>query len=142
MSRQSDRESYRVTDAELAVLRVLWDAEPATIRQIADTLYPDGGSSEYGTVQKLLERLEAKSCVQRDRTGFAHQFRSSVDRADLTDDGLQALAKKLWDGSLAPVLMHLVRDRKLSRSDRDALRQLLTSHDSPGDTNPGEEASQ
>lgn len=132
--RKSEDEPYRVTDAELAVLRVLWNSEPATIRQITDALYPEGSSSEYGTVQKLLERLESKGCVERDRTGYAHQFRSVVDRSELTDDGLQALAKKLWDGSLAPVLMHLVKDRKLSRADRDELRALLSAHDPEAST--------
>lgn len=125
-----EREPYRVTDAELSVLRVLWEREPATIRQITDALYPSGDTSQYATVQKLLERLESKGCVERDRSGFAHEFRSRVNRDDLTDDGLRALAKKLWDGSLAPVLMHLVRDDKLSAADRDALRALLTDRKS------------
>ena len=57
-----------VTDAELAVLRHLWDHGTATRRQITDALYPDGGPAHYTTVQKLLERLEAKGYV-RSRAG-------------------------------------------------------------------------
>ena len=58
-----------VTDAELAVLQVLWEQGPATIRQLTDRLYPEGKTSHYATVQKLLERLQAKGCVSRDRGG-------------------------------------------------------------------------
>ena len=54
-----------VTDAELDVLRALWDDGKATIRVLTDRLYPSGGTSEYATVQKLLERLEAKGHVAR-----------------------------------------------------------------------------
>ena len=48
-----------VTDAELAVLQTLWEQGEATIRQLTDVLYPEGKAAHYGTVQKLLERLEA-----------------------------------------------------------------------------------
>ena len=47
-----------VPDAELAVLKALWDQGEATIREIADRLYPGGETSHYATVQKLLDRLE------------------------------------------------------------------------------------
>ena len=56
-----------VTDAELAVLNLLWDWESATIRRLTDELYPGGNFAHYTTVQKLLERLEAKGCVARQR---------------------------------------------------------------------------
>ena len=52
-----------VTDAELAVLEVLWDQGPSSRRRIADVLYPGGQPAHYTTVQKLLERLESKGHV-------------------------------------------------------------------------------
>src|SRR5947199_9085626 len=63
-----------VTERELAVLQVLWDAGPTTIRRLTDALYPGGGATHYATVQKLLDRLEAKGCVRRDRAGAATKF--------------------------------------------------------------------
>ena len=59
------RRPQDVTDAELEVLRALWELGPATIRTLADRLYPRGGASEYATVQKLLERLEDKGHVKQ-----------------------------------------------------------------------------
>lgn len=115
----------RIADAELAILEVLWEQAGATIRQITAKLYPGGTVSEYATVQKLLGRLEAKGCVSRDASGFAHVFRASMDRPELIGRRLEEVAEKLCDGSLVPLLMHLTRAANLSRDQRDALRQLL-----------------
>jgi len=114
-----------VTDAELAVLEALWKEGDLSIRQIADRIYPGGGTSEYATVQKLLERLEAKGCVARDRRSFAHTFRAQIERADVIDQQLGEVAEKLCEGSLTPLLLHLVEKQKLSREDREMLRRLL-----------------
>ena len=72
-----------VTEAELAVLQCLWDAGPATIRQLVEGVYQQGGASVYATVQKLLDRLEAKGCVQRDRGGPVHVFQAAINRDEL-----------------------------------------------------------
>src|SRR2546421_606061 len=69
-----------VTDTELSILHALWGEGPATIRRLTDGLYPGGGTSHYATVQKLLERLEAKGLVRRDRAGPAHTFAAAVRR--------------------------------------------------------------
>src|SRR5205807_3589615 len=103
-----------VTDAELAILEVLWETGPATIRQLTDALYPRGNSAQYATVQKLLERLEAKRFVLRQRELAAHGFLAAVDREERIGRRLQATAEKLCGGSLTPLLMHLVRTRRLS----------------------------
>ncbi len=121
-----------VTDAELAVLEVLWDQGPATIRRLTDVLYPRGGGSSYATVQKLLERLEAKRFVSRERGAGPHVFRAGVDREDLIGRRLQATAEKLCGGSLTPLLMHLVRGRKLSARERQELRSLIDELDNKG----------
>ena len=69
-----------VSDAQLAVLQALWDQGPATIRNITDALYPNGRHAQYATVQKLLERLEAKGCVATDRSGAVNVFSATLDR--------------------------------------------------------------
>ena len=114
-----------ITDAELAVLEVLWQEGPATIRTITDVLYPKGGASHYATVQKLLERLEGKDCVRRDRKSPVHVFAPRIDRDELVGRRLQTLAEKLCGGSWTPLLTHLVQAGKLSSKDRQALRTLI-----------------
>lgn len=117
-----------VTDAELAVLKALWRRDEATIRELADELYPGGEAAQYATVQKLLERLETKACVGRERRGRVNVYRPSVDRTSLIARRLRATADRLCDGSLAPLLSCLVDvadARELEDGDVAALRQLV-----------------
>jgi BlaI family penicillinase repressor len=114
-----------VSPKELEILKVLWEQGPATIRQITDVLYPGGGTSKYATVQTLLERLEEDGHVRRDRSGAAHVFTAAVNRDELIGQRLEAVAQQLCDGSLTPLLTHLVRNRKLTARQRRELRSLI-----------------
>jgi len=114
-----------VTDAELAILNVLWDRGKATVRELAEELYDKSSASQHATVQKLLERLEGKGCVSRDRDSWPHTFEPAIAREDLIGRQLQQTADKLCDGSLQPLLTHLVKAGRLSAEDRQSLRSLL-----------------
>jgi predicted transcriptional regulator len=120
-----ERVSQDATDAELAVLQVLWDQGPVTVRTITDVIYPKGTASHYGTVQKLLERLEAKGFVNRDRRHWPHVFAAAIDRDALIGMRLRVMADKLCGGSLTPLLTQLVHAKGLSAEDRRALRRQL-----------------
>ncbi len=117
-----------ITDAELAVLQVLWEHGPQPIRRITELLYTGARPSQYATVQKLLERLEGKECVERDRSGASHVFSACIGREELVGRRLQDLAEKLCGGSWTPLLTHLVQAEKLSARELEALRQLIDEH--------------
>lgn len=119
------RKPVDVTGMELAILETLWEKRSATIRQITEELYTEGTTGEYGTVQSLLERLEAKGYVRRDRSSFAHVFNAKVERSDLIGQRLEDLVEKLCGGSWTPMLIHLAQGTKLSARDRKMLRKLL-----------------
>ncbi len=123
-----------ITEAELSVLRVLWQDGRLTAREIADRLYPEGGQTGYATVKKLLERLEEKGAARRDRRASPHRYSARVDRKDLIERRLRDLAEDLCDGSLAPVLTHLVEGQRLSAADRQLLQRLI---DDPGESGRG-----
>ena len=114
-----------VTDAELAILRLLWKDESLTAREIREELYPTGTASDHGTVQKLLQRLEEKNLIARDRSNFAHRFHAKVSRSDLVGRQLESLADKLTDGSLVPFITHLVESKRLTRKELSEIRRLL-----------------
>lgn len=127
-----------VTDAELAVLDVLWKSEEGhaaeeapglTIREICQVLYPRGKASDYATVQKLLDRLDAKDCIRRRRQSPAHVFFSGLTRDELIGRRLESVAQKVCGGSLTPLLTHLVQNQELTSAERAALRALLDQFD-------------
>ncbi len=117
----------RLTDAQFAVLEQLWGSGPQTIRQLTAALYPAEKASEYATIQKLIEQLEEKRCVHRDRSRMTHVVRPVVDRTDLIDSQLQDITEKLCGGSLTPVLMRLVERCSLTSKQRALLSSLLNS---------------
>jgi predicted transcriptional regulator len=121
-----------VTDTELAILQILWERGATTIRQLTDLLYPDGGTAHYATVQKLLDRLERKGFILRDRRPAAHTFAAAVNRDELIGRRLQAMAEELCGGSLTPLLTHLVRARRLTARERQELHDLIDQLGKPG----------
>lgn len=120
-----NRKGREITDTELAVLRQLWRRGEATIRELTDALYPDGGHSHYATVQSLLDRLQAKGFVDRKKEGRVNRFRASVSRSELAGRRLRATADALFDGSMAPLLTHLVDGADLQPDEITALRDLV-----------------
>ena len=114
-----------VTDTELAMLQVLWHEERATRRQIADALYPDGDAAHYATVQKLMERLEAKGYVKHSRQRGVLIFTALVSREELVKRRLREVAEKLCGGSLAPLVMNLVRSEPLTAGELDELQTFI-----------------
>src|SRR4030095_10535818 len=114
-----------LSETELAILKVIWDKPEVTIREVADLLYPGGDVAHYATVQSLLDRLEEKGYVRRGRSGRANTFTAAVSREELVGIRLRDLARKLCDGSLTPLLTHLVRATRLSDREEGELRELI-----------------
>ena len=114
-----------VTEGELSILEVIWEQGTPTSRDIAAAVYEKVSDSKMASVQKLLERLEAKGCVGRDRRERAHRFRALVSRADFLQDRLRALADRHCEGALAPLVTTLLRSKGFSKKNREQLRQLI-----------------
>lgn len=114
-----------VPEAELAVLRVLWEQGEATRRQIVAVLYPQGTPANFTTVQKLLERLEGRGLVRRGGTDRARTFAATLSRDDLLGRRLGQLADRLCGGALTPLVLNLVKVRPLTPAELDELRAFV-----------------
>ena len=117
--------SERLTNAELAIMELLWETEQLTARQIKERLYDDSRKSQHGTVQRLLQNLEEKAFVVRDRSLGVQLFSALVSREAYGGLQLESLAKKLTGGSIAPLLTHLLDEKKLGQVEIKRLRKLL-----------------
>ncbi len=114
-----------LANAELAVMDLLWENDRMTARQIREQLYPDTTKPQHGTVQRLLKRLEDKGYVERDRTIAVHFFSAAISRQTYAGQQLESLADKLTAGSFAPLITHLVEEKKISRDEIDRIRAIL-----------------
>jgi|TARA_B110000495_G_scaffold83217_1_gene71585 predicted transcriptional regulator len=115
----------KLTNAELSAMELIWDAERLTARQILEQLYDDSKKSQHGTVQRLLQSLEEKGFVERDRSLGVYLFSASISRQAYGGLQLESLAQRLTGGSIAPLLTHLLDERKLGKVEIKRLRKLL-----------------
>jgi predicted transcriptional regulator len=117
-----------VADAELAVLKVLWASGPLTAKAITEAIYPDGAESEFAAVHSFLRRLERKGLVARDRSSFVHVFSPTASHADILGHELKTVAERLGTGSLAPLIMQLIDQKRLSKKEAAEIRKLLDKY--------------
>ena len=114
-----------LANAELAVMDLLWENDRMTARQIREQLYPDATKPQHGTVQRLLQRLEDKGYVERDRTIAVNFFSAAISRHTYAGQQFESLADKLTAGSFAPLITHLVEEKKISRDEIKRIRAIL-----------------
>ena len=114
-----------LANAELAVMDLLWKNDRMTARDLREQLYPDATKAQHGTVQRLLQGLEEKGFVERDRSLAVHFFSPLVSRQAYAGQQLENLAEKLTAGSIAPLITHLVEEKKISREEIKRIREIV-----------------
>lgn len=120
-----------LANAELAVMELLWDESRLTARKIRETLYPDASKAQHGTVQRLLQRLEEKGFVARDKSLPVHLFSPAFSREAYASGQLESLTAKLTGGSIAPLITHLIEHEKITPEEIRRLRRILRERKAP-----------
>jgi len=117
----------RLSKLELAIMDVLWQGGPSSIREIQEKM-AGGKRPAYTTVQTMVYRLEEKGALRRARKiGNAHIFEALVSR----EQARRRLADEFLGlfGGVQPVMAHLVETGKLSLSDVQEAERLLRDRD-------------
>ena len=120
----SDRQPPRPTDSELAILRVLWERGPSTVRDVHEQLNRDGATG-YTTVLKLLQIMTEKGLVVRDETERAHVYESRYGEQKTQRQLLADLAERAFGGSATKLVMQALSGRKANSTELSAIRELL-----------------
>ncbi len=114
----------RISDAEHAVMEVLWQRAPATAADVADAIGDERGWSQQ-TIKTLLARLLAKNVVAHEAEGRRYLYRPLVPREDYLERESNRLVDRLFGGRVSPLVAHLARSRQLSDEDIADLEALL-----------------
>jgi predicted transcriptional regulator len=114
----------RPTESELELLRILWEKQPATVRDIYDALNMERPSG-YTTVLKLLQIMTAKGLVVRDEANRAHVYRSAISQDAMQSKILKDLSVRLFSGSAAQLALHALAMEPASDTELDEIRALL-----------------
>ena len=120
----ADRQPPRPTDAELAILRVLWDRGPSTVRDVHDELNRRA-TTGYTTVLKLLQIMTEKGLVVRDEAQRAHIYEARYSEQKTQRQLLSDLADRAFGGSAAKLVMQALSGRKTNPEELNAIRDLL-----------------
>jgi predicted transcriptional regulator len=113
------------TDAELAILRVLWARGPSTVREVAEAL---GRQTAYTTVLKLLQIMTEKRLVTRDDTERTHVY-AAARSEDQTQQQLVAdLLQRAFDGSAAKLVLQALAAGKATPDELAEIRKLLDTY--------------
>jgi|KBSMisStandDraft_5_1062788.scaffolds.fasta_scaffold14733_3 predicted transcriptional regulator len=114
----------RPTEAELELLRILWEKEPATVREIYDALNQERPSG-YTTVLKMLQIMTAKGLVVRDEANRAHVYRAAIGQDAMQSKILRDLSVRLFSGSAAQLALHALAMEPANDIELDEIRALL-----------------
>src|SRR5579863_2740740 len=131
----------RPTESELELLRILWEREPATVRDIFAALNLQR-TSGYTTVLKMLQIMTAKGLVIRDEANRAHVYRAAISQDAMQSKILRDISLRLFSGSAAQLAMHALAMEPASEIELDEIRTLIErKHNSSGATSPRKERS-
>ena len=114
----------RLSDAELAVLTVLWEGEGFTLGQVVEQLKPITGWSR-NTVHTYLTRMEGKGLVVIDRGGDPHHYRAGASREACARNERRNLLEKVYGGATGDLVAAFLKESKITEAERDALKTLL-----------------
>src|SRR3954469_17646871 len=120
----SESKLPRPTDAELALLRILWERGPSTVREVHEALQDGSG---YTTVLKMMQIMTEKGLVVRDESQRAHIYSSRVPQQKTQRQLVADLVDRAFGGSPAQLAMQALSTKKTSPEELAELRRLLDS---------------
>lgn len=131
------REDYpKPTNAEFAILQVLWDRGPSTVRQVQEELSKSRGTG-YTTALKLLQIMTGKGLVVRDESQRSHVYQARVSRGQVQRHMIGDLLEQAFDGSAYTLVMQALSAKRASADEIARIRELLEDLEGGGDDESG-----
>ncbi len=121
MTMKPDR-SARPTDAELAILRVLWKRGPSTVRAVGEA---QAKATGYTTTLKLLQIMAEKGLVDRDESGRSHVYRARLAEGETQGRLLDDLMERAFGGSAGRLVMRALASDRATPEDLAAIRRRI-----------------
>ena len=109
---------------ELAIMKVVWRLKDVSVRQVYETLR-ERRPVAYTTVMTMMNTLEGKGYLKKELDGRAFRYRPAVPERRVVTRMVKEFVERVFDGSTAPLLAHLVTSTELSDEEREELRRLI-----------------
>jgi BlaI family penicillinase repressor len=113
-----------LTPQELAIMKVVWRLEKATVRDVYEALRARREIA-YTTVMTMMKILEEKGYLKKTRVDRAYEYRPAKPRHQVIGAMVRDFLDRVFDGAAAPLLVHLAKDARLSPEDKELMRRLI-----------------
>ena len=123
-ARETVRPTAKPTDAELAILRVIWRRGPSTVRQVHEVLSQDREIG-YTTVLKLMQIMTEKGLVERDESERTHVYQAMLTQEETQQQLVGDLLDKAFGGSASDLVMQALSAKPASADELARIRELL-----------------
>ena len=117
-----------LTPSELAIMKVIWRLEKATVREVYEALR-ERRDIAYTTVMTMMKILEEKGYLKKTRADRAYLYRPSQPRHQVIGAMVRDFLDRVFDGAATPLLVQLAKDGRLSKDDKDTIRRLAKEID-------------
>jgi BlaI family penicillinase repressor len=121
---RSTRALPQISDAELVVMKAVWDKAPATANQVVEALERQKHWKPK-TIHTLLRRLVQKGALDFDKKGREHHFRPLVDSTEYAHAASRSFLSRFFDGEVAPFLACFLERERLTREEVAELKRIL-----------------
>jgi BlaI family penicillinase repressor len=105
-------------------MKIIWRSDEATVREVYETLRTTRRVA-YTTVMTMMNILEAKGYLTKSPRGRAYAYRPTQPERAVVTSMIREFIDRVFDGASRPLLLHLIKDTRLSKAERDELRRLI-----------------
>ena len=117
----------RPTDAELAILRVLWTEGPSTVRQVHEAL-AEARETGYTTTLKLMQIMAEKGLVTRDESSRTHIYAARLTQDQTQQQLVSDLVNRAFGGSAAALVMQALNAHATTSDEIAEIQKILEEH--------------
>lgn len=117
-----------LTPQELAIMKVVWRLDKATVRDVYEALR-ERRAVAYTTVMTMMKILEDKGYLKKTLVDRAHVYRPAKPRQQVVGAMVRDFVDRVFDGAASGLLVHIAKDNRLSKSERDHIRKLIENAD-------------
>jgi predicted transcriptional regulator len=119
-----------LTPQELAIMKEIWQLEKATVRDVYEALR-EKRNIAYTTVMTMMKILEDKGYLKKTQVDRAYVYRPARPRQQVVGAMVRDFVDRVFDGAAGGLLLHLAKDGRLSREERQRIKLLMQHTDRP-----------
>ncbi len=114
----------KLTDTELEIMHVVWELDGGTVRQVYEILNQQRPLA-YTTVMTMMNILEEKGHLTRRKEGRAYRYQPVRPKSQVISGMVDDFVGRVFEGSAAPLVVSLVKDKKISKKDLDEIARMI-----------------